>query len=107
MPYATHIYARTVDHYAGLAAGLTLAHGPIRRRPSSRTWPRSSPLTWPLCRASMKRCSTQSVRSDPAETSKCLRRVFGKRIDWMSSGGMPLAANPHHRRGVSRSRTGN
>ena len=33
---------------------------------------------------------TSAATADPAETGRRLRRVFGPRIDWMSSGGAPL-----------------
>src|SRR5262249_34891102 len=40
---------------------------------------------------------------DPEETSRGLRKVFGRRIDWLSSGGAPLplaVAEAFHRAGV-------
>jgi long-chain acyl-CoA synthetase len=88
LPY-THIYARTVDHYLALAAGVTLAIAE-----SAEMLVENLDEVQPTHMASVPRFYEKVLTAvacpDPAETGKRLRRIFGKRIDWLSSGGAPL-----------------
>lgn len=88
LPY-THIYARTVDHYAGIAAGVVLCLAE-----SVETLVDNLADVQPTHMASVPRfyekVLTTVASADAKETGKRLRSVFGPRIDWMSSGGAPL-----------------
>jgi long-chain acyl-CoA synthetase len=88
LPY-THIYARTVDHYLALAAGVTLAIAE-----SAEKLVDNLEEIQPTHMASVPRFYEKVLTAvdcpDQAETGKRLRRIFGKRIDWLSSGGAPL-----------------
>jgi long-chain acyl-CoA synthetase len=88
LPY-THIYARTVDHYLCMAAGVTLAIAE-----SAEKLVENLAEVEPTHMASVPRfyekVLTAVACDDPAETGKRLRRIFGRRIDWLSSGGAPL-----------------
>jgi len=85
----THIYARTVDHYAGLVSGVLTALAE-----SAETVVQNLDEVQPTNMASVPRfyekVLTAVASPDPAETSRRLRDVFGPRIDWLSSGGAPL-----------------
>jgi long-chain acyl-CoA synthetase len=85
----THIYARTVDHYAGMAGGATLALAEC-----ADTLVENLSEVQPTQMASVPRfyekVLTAVASPDPEETGRRLRKVFGPRIDWMSSGGAPL-----------------
>ncbi len=88
LPY-THIYARTVDHYAGIAAGSVLALAE-----SAETLLDNLADVRPTLLAAVPRFYEKVLSavagSSPADTGKKLRRLFGGRIDWTSSGGAPL-----------------
>jgi long-chain acyl-CoA synthetase len=101
LPY-THIYARTVDHYAGMAAGGILALGEC-----ADTLVENLADVQPMQMAAVPRfyekVLTAVATSDPEETGRRLRRIFGPRIDWMSSGGAPLPnpiAHAYHAAGL-------
>jgi long-chain acyl-CoA synthetase len=88
LPFS-HIYARTVDHYLSLVAGLTLCLAE-----SAETVVQNLDEVRPTHMSSVPRLYEKvlaAVRSDdPAETGRRLRAVFGPRIDWLGSGGAPL-----------------
>jgi long-chain acyl-CoA synthetase len=88
LPY-THIYARTVDHYLSMAAGVTLAIAE-----SAEKLVDNLAEIEPTHMASVPRFYEKVLNAvacdDPVETGKRLRRIFGRRIDWLSSGGAPL-----------------
>jgi len=88
LPFS-HIYARTVDHYLSLVAGLTLclAESPEtvvgnldEVRPTHMS---SVPRFYEKVLAAVK-------TDDDAETGRRLREIFGPRINWLGSGGAPL-----------------
>jgi long-chain acyl-CoA synthetase len=88
LPYS-HIYARTIDHYCLLAGGGTLA---LAER--AETLVDNLDEVRPTYLAAVPRFYEKVLVAarapDPAETGKRLRRIFGPRIDWMSSGAAPL-----------------
>jgi long-chain acyl-CoA synthetase len=88
LPY-THIYARTVDHYQCLASGVLLALAE-----SAETLVQNLEEIRPTHLASVPRFYEKLLATvaspDPEETGRRLRRVFGPRFDWASSGGAPL-----------------
>src|SRR5205823_4996362 len=85
----SHIYARTVDHYETLTAGVTLCIAE-----SAETVVQNIEDVQPTHLASVPRfyekVLTAVAAPDPQETGRRLRRIFGPRIDWLSSGGAPL-----------------
>jgi long-chain acyl-CoA synthetase len=85
----THIYARTIDHYANLIGGVTVALAE-----SAEKLVDNLSEVHPTRMAAVPRFYEKVLAAvaapDPAETGKRLRRVFGPRVDWMSSGGAPL-----------------
>src|SRR5262249_25506506 len=88
LPYS-HIYARTVDHYETIAAGNTLALAE-----SQETLVLNLAEIQPTHMSSVPRfyekVLTAVSTADPVETGRRLKRVFGPRIGWLSSGGAPL-----------------
>jgi long-chain acyl-CoA synthetase len=88
LPYS-HIYARTVDHYETIAAGLTLALAE-----SQETLVQNLDEIKPTHMSSVPRFYEKLLTvvgtADPEETGRRLRRIFGPRIDWLGSGGAPL-----------------
>jgi long-chain acyl-CoA synthetase len=98
----THIYARLVDHYTTIAAGVTVALAE-----SAETLVENISEVQPTNLAAVPRfyekVLTAVTSAEPAETSRRLRRTFGPRIEWMSSGGAPLPipiAEAYHRAGL-------
>jgi long-chain acyl-CoA synthetase len=98
----THIYARTVDHYICMAAGT-----PVALAESAETLVQNLSEVAPTHFASVPRfyekVLTSASTADAAEAGRRLRRVFGPRIDWMSSGGAPLSpaiARAYHDAGL-------
>jgi long-chain acyl-CoA synthetase len=85
----SHIFARLCDHYANIAAGTTVALAD-----SQDTLVDDLKLFQPTLLASVPRFYEKVLAavasSDPKETARRLREVFGPRIDWLSSGGAPL-----------------
>lgn len=101
LPY-THIYARTCDHYTAMLAGV-----PLALAESPETLVERLAETHPTHLASVPRfyekVLTAVASPDPAVTAKRLKKVFGPRIDWMSSGGAPLPvpiAEAYHAAGL-------
>jgi long-chain acyl-CoA synthetase len=86
----THIYARTVDHYAASLVGGTL----VCLAESADTLIENLREVQPTHMSSVPRfyekVLTACTAPDPAETARRLRAVFGHRVDWLSSGGAPL-----------------
>jgi long-chain acyl-CoA synthetase len=85
----THIYARTVDHYICIASAT-----PVALAESADTLIQNLEDVQPTQFASVPRfyekVLSSSASADPEETKQNLRRIFGPRLDWMSSGGAPL-----------------
>jgi long-chain acyl-CoA synthetase len=88
LPFS-HIYARTVDHYLSLVAGVLLCLGE-----SPETVVENLEETWPTHMSSVPRfyekVLTAVKTDDVQETGRRLRKIFGPRIDWLGSGGAPL-----------------
>jgi long-chain acyl-CoA synthetase len=85
----SHIYGRTVDHYICMAAGTPLAVAE-----SAECLVQNLDEVRPTHFASVPRfyekVLTCEGTADPEETGRRLRRIFGPRIEWLSSGGAPL-----------------
>jgi long-chain acyl-CoA synthetase len=94
LPYS-HIYARTVDHYVSIATGAVLAVGE-----SPETVVQNLADVRPTHMSSVPRFYEKLLAavgsSDPKETGRRLRDVFGPRIDWLGSGGAPLPPSIAH-----------
>jgi long-chain acyl-CoA synthetase len=88
LPYS-HIYARTVDHYLNLVIGT-----PLCLAESADTLIQNLEETQPTHITAVPRFYEKVLRavtcSDPEKTAANLRRIFGPRIDFLSSGGAPL-----------------
>jgi long-chain acyl-CoA synthetase len=88
LPFS-HIYARTVDHYTTMAAGIFVALAEC-----AETVVQNLAETQPSSISSVPRLYEKVLAavgsSDPEETGRRLRSVFGPRIDYLSSGGAPL-----------------
>jgi long-chain acyl-CoA synthetase len=88
LPY-THIYARTCDHYKSIASGITVALAE-----SAETLVENLAEIEPTHLSSVPRfyekVLTACADPDPARQARNLKKVFGPRIFWMSSGGAPL-----------------
>ncbi len=85
----SHIYARTADHYVSLVRGTLLC---IAESPE--TVVQNVADVQPTHMASVPRFYEKLLAavgaSDPEETGRRLRGVFGPRIEWLASGGAPL-----------------
>jgi long-chain acyl-CoA synthetase len=85
----SHIYARTVDHYECLAAGVTLALAD-----SVDTLVADLQEVQPTHLNSVPRfyekVLTAVASPDPAKTGRRLRDIFGPRMRWLASGGAPM-----------------
>ena len=88
LPY-THIYARTVDHYAALVGGVALALAV-----SAETLVENLAETQPTHMASVPRFYEKilaAIAPLPFEDgARRLRAIFGSRRKWLSSGGAAL-----------------
>ena len=98
----THIYARLVDHYCTLVSGITLALAE-----SAETLVENLGEVHPTHFAAVPRFYEKLLSAvatpDPEETGRRLRKVFGPRMMWMSSGGAPLpnpVAEAYHAAGL-------
>jgi long-chain acyl-CoA synthetase len=101
LPFS-HIYARTIDHYQALVGGVTVCLAE-----SAETLVQNLEDVRPTNMASVPRfyekVLTAVASADAAETGRRLRKVFGPRIDWLSSGGAPLPlpiAQAYHAAGL-------
>jgi long-chain acyl-CoA synthetase len=88
LPFS-HIYARTVDHYESLAAGVLLCLAE-----SADTLVRDLEEIRPTHMASVPRFYEKLLAAvaaaEPSDTGKRLRAIFGPQIRWLSAGGAPL-----------------
>lgn len=88
LPFS-HIYARTVDHYLSILAGVTLC---LAESPD--TVVANLAEVQPTHLSSVPRLYEKvlaAVSALPTEVRhKHLRGIFGPRIDWLGSGGAPL-----------------
>jgi long-chain acyl-CoA synthetase len=89
LPFS-HIYARTVDHYQSLAAGtlLCLAESADTLIDNLRE---VQPTHMSCVPRFYEKVLTAVATSDPKETGRKLRELFGRRMGWLGSGGAPLA----------------
>jgi long-chain acyl-CoA synthetase len=101
LPYS-HIYARTMDHYLSIAAGMVVALAE-----SVETLVENLREVQPTHLNSVPRFYEKVLAAeaspDPQETARRLRRIFGPRIDWLNSGGAPLpkaVAEAYHAAGL-------
>jgi long-chain acyl-CoA synthetase len=88
LPYS-HIYGRLVDHYLSLAAGCTLCLAE-----SQDTLLLNIAETEPTCISAVPRFYEKVLAyvggGQTEESRKKLRSLFGRRIEWLNSGGAPL-----------------
>ena len=101
LPFS-HIYARTVDHYLSIAAGV-----PLCLADSPETLVQNLAETQPTHLSSVPRFYEKVLAAvtgpDGADSARRLRRIFGERVDWLSSGGAPLPvaiAQAYHEAGL-------
>jgi long-chain acyl-CoA synthetase len=88
LPFS-HIYARTVDHYLSILAGV-----PLCLAESVETVVQNLEDVQPTQMSCVPRfyekVLTAVASADPEETRRRLRDIFGPRMDWLGSGGAPL-----------------
>lgn len=101
LPFS-HIYARTVDHYLSIVAGVVLC---LAESPD--TVVQNLAEVQPTCMSSVPRFYEKvlaAVSGPDVEVSRTrLRALFGPRLDWLSSGGAPLplaVAQAYHDAGI-------
>jgi long-chain acyl-CoA synthetase len=89
LPFS-HIYARTVDHYQSLAAGilLCLAESPDTLLDDLRE---IQPTHMSCVPRFYEKVLAAVAAPDPKETGRKLLDLFGPRIEWLGSGGAPLS----------------
>jgi long-chain acyl-CoA synthetase len=88
LPFS-HIYARTVDHYQPMAGGFVVCLAE-----SSETLIRDLEEIQPTHMSCVPRfyekVLTAVASPDAQEVHRRLRKIFGRRMFWLSSGGAPL-----------------
>ncbi len=88
LPFS-HIYARTVDHYLSIVAGVVLCLAE-----SAETVVQNLAEIQPTHMSSVPRLYekvlTAIASPDAEETGRRLRAIFGPRVDWLGCGGAPL-----------------
>jgi long-chain acyl-CoA synthetase len=88
LPFS-HIYARTVDHYLSLVAGV-----PLCLAESPETVIQNLEDVQPTHMSSVPRLYEKVLNAvagpDVDKARKKLRDLFGRRIEWLGSGGAPL-----------------
>lgn len=88
LPFS-HIYARTVDHYLSMVAGV-----PLCLAESVDTIVDNLGDIRPTHMSSVPRFYEKVLAAvqcgDEDEAGRRLRRIFGPRVDWLGSGGAPL-----------------
>ncbi len=101
LPYS-HIYARTVDHYESLVAGVSVCLAE-----SADTLIQNLEEVQPTQMTAVPRFYEKVLSavttSDPEKTGRNLRRIFGPRMEVLSSGGAPLprsVAEAYHAAGL-------
>jgi len=101
LPYS-HIYARTVDHYESLVAGA-----PLGLAESADTLVQNLEDLQPTQMTAVPRFYEKVLSAvaspDPEKTARNLRKIFGPRIEVLSSGGAPLprpVAEAYHAAGL-------
>jgi long-chain acyl-CoA synthetase len=85
----SHIYARTVDHYKCLVAGLTLCLAESIETVTEHL-ARVQPMHVSCVPRFYEKVLAAVGTADPAETGRRLRGVFGPRIKTLGSGGAAL-----------------
>jgi long-chain acyl-CoA synthetase len=88
LPFS-HIYARTVDHYQKMIAGMIVCLAG-----SAETVVQDLADTHPTRMSCVPRFYEKVLAAvncpDTEETHRKLRKIFGPRMDWLGSGGAPL-----------------
>jgi len=88
LPFS-HIYARTMDHYRSVASAA-----PMALAESQETLVQNLEEIQPTHMNSVPRFYEKVLTAvsspDPAETARRLRKVYGRRIEFLCSGGAPL-----------------
>jgi long-chain acyl-CoA synthetase len=89
LPYS-HIYARTADHYLTLRAGITLA---LAENPEAlvQNLAEVQPTHMTAVPRFYEKVLAAVASEDVKTTGLKLKRLFGARLDWLSSGGAPLS----------------
>jgi long-chain acyl-CoA synthetase len=101
LPYS-HIYARTVDHYESLVAGV-----PLAMAESADTLIQNLEEIQPTQMTAVPRfyekVLSAAASPDLEKTARILEKIFGPRIEVLSSGGAPLprpVAEAYHSAGL-------
>jgi long-chain acyl-CoA synthetase len=85
----SHIYARTCDHYKHIASGTTLALAESAETVVANL-DEIQPTHLNAVPRFYEKVLTAVASSEPGESDRRLRRIFGPRMSWMGAGGAPL-----------------
>jgi long-chain acyl-CoA synthetase len=85
----THIYARTCDQYVGIAAGVVLALAECAETLVDNL-AEVAPTHMSAVPRFYEKVLSAVAGPDAQASARRLKRLFGPRMDWMSSGGAPL-----------------
>jgi long-chain acyl-CoA synthetase len=101
LPYS-HIYARTVDHYESLVAGGTIC---LAESPDTvvQNLAEVQPTQMTAVPRFYEKLLSAVAGPDPTQTAQRLRKIFGPRLEVLSSGGAPLpqaVAEAYHAAGL-------
>jgi long-chain acyl-CoA synthetase len=101
LPFS-HIYARLADHYVSLLSGITVC---LSETPDTVIQNLAEIQPTHMCAVPRfyEKVLAAVASPDPESTARKLRGLFGRRINWLSSGGAPLpkpVAEAYHAAGL-------
>jgi long-chain acyl-CoA synthetase len=101
LPFS-HIYARLADHYVSLLSGITVCLAETAET-VIQNLAEIQPTHMCAVPRFYEKVLAAVISPDPEMTARKLRSIFGRRINWLSSGGAPLpkpVAEAYHAAGL-------